>query len=226
MLRERQVELLRRAGAPSMTSPEAADLQPGFLLRPVWVANTFFFSKLTEDTRQGATITEHGYCYAGVARWTKREKVNVFACRLLLVPLNFGNSHWALGVIVMATKRIEVWDSINGGGNEEAARTLLHWLGDEFKNKNPPGASFDADEWDVDGRPSSPAPQQENYSDCGCFMLANVDFFLLGHVPNFLQTFIPHFRRHIARACLTGSVNAPARNLLQKEEKIIPPFPS
>jgi sentrin-specific protease 1 len=125
MLRERQVALLSLAGAPSMASPEAADLQPGSLLRPVWVANTFFYSKLTEDAQEGATVTERGYCYAGVARWTKRERVNVFACRLLLVPLNFGNSHWALGVIDMATKRIELWDSLNGGGNGRVARTLL-----------------------------------------------------------------------------------------------------
>ena len=174
----------------------------------MWVASTFFYSKLTEDAREGATVTERGYCYAGVARWTKREKVNVFACRLLLVPLNFGNSHWALGVIDMATKRIEVWDSNKGGGNGKVngkvARSLLRWLGDEFKNKNLPGASFDADKWNVEGHPSSPAPQQENYSDCGCFMLANIDFFLLGHAPNFLQASIPHFRQHIARTCLAG----------------------
>ena len=87
-----------------------------------WVASTFF-SKLTEDAREGATVTERGYCYAGVARWTKTE--NVFACRLLLVPLDFGNSHWALGVIDMATKRIEVWDSLNGAGNDKVACILL-----------------------------------------------------------------------------------------------------
>jgi hypothetical protein len=137
MLRLRSTALA--AAAMTGLPPDAPPLPPASLARGCWLANTFFFPKLSEDARsKHGRVLEPGYCYANVKRWTKRDKVDIFACRAVLVPLNYGNQHWALAVIHMAEKRIEVLDSL--GGNErsgQVARKLLRWLGDEFKNKAP-----------------------------------------------------------------------------------------
>lgn len=117
-------------------APAQAALAPSSPLRRVWLANSFFWPKLTEDRRDGGRVVEAGYCFANVARWTKRDKVDVFACRLVLVPLNYSNTHWALGAIYPTERRVEVYDSLGGGSrNDRVAGVLARWAADEWADK-------------------------------------------------------------------------------------------
>jgi hypothetical protein len=121
----------------SVETPAAqAALAAGSPLRRVWFASSFFWPKLTEDRREGGRVVEAGYCFANVARWTKRDKVDIFACRLVLVPLNYSNTHWALGAVYPRLRRIEVYDSLGGGArNDRVAEVLARWVADEWADK-------------------------------------------------------------------------------------------
>ena len=100
-------------------------------------------------------------------------------------------------------------------GGEEA---LLRYSYELLRAMTPPpsflpfplqNASFCAEEWDASGEPLTPAPRQNNRCDCGVFLLANADYFLLGMRPTFTQAFMAHFRKHIARACLATKLALP-----------------
>jgi len=63
--------------------------------------------------------------YAGVRRWTKKAKVNVFELDRVLVPINKGGFHWVLGVINVEAARIEYYDSMGREGESADNRPYL-----------------------------------------------------------------------------------------------------
>ena len=63
--------------------------------------------------------------YAGVRRWTKKAKVNVFELDRVLVPINKGGFHWVLGVINVEAERIEYYDSMGREGESADNRPYL-----------------------------------------------------------------------------------------------------
>ena len=95
------------------------------------------------------------YDYGGVRRWTLR--VNVFAHDRVLVPVNWGGSHWTLGVIYFKyvcrchptsfhppphthvhhrAKTIVFYDSLGSrSAGEFVCKTLSKWIDDERTNK-------------------------------------------------------------------------------------------
>jgi sentrin-specific protease 1 len=205
---------LAAAGLPGSSPLDVAALPRDSPLRPVYMPTSFFWPKLHEDTRDSGRVVEAGYCYAGVARWTK--KINVFECKALLIPVNYGNTHWAMAIIRLHEKRIEVYDSLRSGGRGDgvAAKALLRWLRDEHAHKKPPGVAFDEREWwlhGVDGNTlPQPVPQQSNGIDCGVFMLMFADCLAAGHAPAFAQADIPLLRSKIGAACLAIRLPVPA----------------
>jgi Ulp1 family protease len=70
--------------------------------------NSFFYTKLSEK----------GYNYDGVRRWTKRKKIDIFEQDVVFFPVNLQNVHWCMGVINLAEKRIEYFDSMNGRSSQ------------------------------------------------------------------------------------------------------------
>lgn len=205
---------LAAVGLPGSSPLDLAALPRDSPLRPMYMPTSFFWQKLHEDTRDsGGKVVEAGYCYSGVARWTK--KINVFDCRALLIPVNYGNSHWAMAIIRLHEKRIEVYDSLRSGGRGDgtAAKTLLRWLRDEHAHKKPPGVAFDEREWWLHGVGGNtlpqPVPQQNNGIDCGVFMLAFAECLALGQPPAFAQADIPLLRSKIGAACLKIALPLP-----------------
>lgn len=59
---------------------------------------SFFFAKLKTAG------------YDGVRRWTK--KVDLFACDVVIVPINMHNAHWVCACINVRQKRFEFYDSM------------------------------------------------------------------------------------------------------------------
>ncbi|CAM9891796.1 unnamed protein product, partial [Chrysoparadoxa australica] len=122
--------------------------------KPSYLPNSFFLSKLLEKGT---------YNYAGVKRWTRKAKVDVFACSKVILPVNVNNMHWCLAVVWVQEKRIQYYDSMGGSGMTYL-KALLRWLGDEMKDKK--SQSFDETGWEL--VPSQPGtPQQANGCDCG-----------------------------------------------------------
>jgi sentrin-specific protease 1 len=75
--------------------------------------NTFFYSMLTSRG------------YAGVRRWTKRAKINLFEMDRVLIPINKGGFHWILAVVNVAEKRVEYYDSMGREGVSKENRAVL-----------------------------------------------------------------------------------------------------
>lgn len=58
--------------------------------------------------------------YSGVARWSKRKKLNVAEKELIIVPINIMGTHWALAVVNNKLKSFQYYDSLSLLGNKKA----------------------------------------------------------------------------------------------------------
>lgn len=95
------------------------------LKRPkTFVFNTFFYTRLTSS----------GYDYPGVARWTKRARVDVLSKDLLLIPVNLGGMHWVLAGVDMRHRCFVYLDSLYGV-DDSVVTTLRRWIDDEVADK-------------------------------------------------------------------------------------------
>ncbi len=128
---------------------------------------------------------ENGYFrihYRNVERWTnfltKRGK-SIFDYDKLFFPVNINNTHWALIVVFIKQKTVTYFDSMCGPkGGVYFNRSILEWLTLEWLKVNKTATHEQIDEfvrqWQtIDAMPS--LPQQSNGSDCGVFVLMNVD---------------------------------------------------
>jgi sentrin-specific protease 1 len=130
----------------------------------VHAASSFFYARLTGGPG--------GYDYAAVRRWTKA--VDVFACDLIVVPINSGNTHWTLVAIRPGARRVEYYDSLPGS-RARVTRVFIHimtYLRDEHLDKR--GTSLELGKrpwtavWAKDG-----VPLQEDGSACAVFTITN-----------------------------------------------------
>ena len=94
----------------------------------VFTFNTFFYSLLSARG------------YAGVRRWTKKAKVNVFELDRVVIPINKGGFHWILVIVNVKEKRIEYYDSMGREGESNENRPVLmnvrNFMLEEAKNQN------------------------------------------------------------------------------------------
>jgi Ulp1 family protease len=79
----------------------------------VFTFNTFFYSLLSARG------------YAGVRRWTKKAKVNLFELDRVVIPINKGGFHWILVIVNIKEKRIEYYDSMGREGESNENRPVL-----------------------------------------------------------------------------------------------------
>jgi Ulp1 family protease len=216
LIRTRHADMLKAAlsavGMPDDFSLSAEDLDADSQLRPLHVFSSFFWTTLIRRTcdNSGRVVAEEGYCYERVARWTKN--INVFECKALLIPINFGNTHWALAVILPQEPRIFLLDSLRKGvGHTRVSEALLSWLEDELAAKKVP-RKFSRSAWRLhrDGELLEfPVPQQDNGCDCGVFMLMFAHLAAVLKLPVFGQEDINLLRRKIVLACLDVKLPTP-----------------
>jgi hypothetical protein len=158
-----------------------------------WIHNTFFWAKLQGTTGQ--------YDFEGVASWTRRAGIDLFAFKKILVPINITNQHWALAVIDNDARTVAYLDSMGGSGNS-VVEALCKYMSDEHKDKKGvplPGNPYTA------GQPPQNLPRQHNGFDCGAFLCAFCELIVRGVEPStavFSQQDIPAIRERILLTCI------------------------
>jgi Ulp1 family protease len=78
-----------------------------------------------------AFLSEKGFSYHRVQRWTRR--IDVFAMDRVIFPIHLG-SHWCLAVINFKEKKFEYYDSL-GSPNEKCVERLRRWVQEESMDK-------------------------------------------------------------------------------------------
>ncbi|KIJ32907.1 hypothetical protein M422DRAFT_52655 [Sphaerobolus stellatus SS14] len=131
--------------------------------------------------------------YSGVER-TTRKKFYPFDYETLIIPINHNKNHWVAVIVVEpkrliepeANGRIQIFtmDSLNMPQGE--LRNCIHqWLLDEAKIRgNAPLQEPISMDFAV--------PQQPNYTDCGPYMVHNIDRFMRHRQSLILHSSISH----------------------------------
>jgi sentrin-specific protease 1 len=178
-----------------------------------YVFNTYFYTRLMST----------GYDYGGVARWSRRAKVNVLELDLILIPVNLGNNHWVLSGIDLRSQCFMYLDSMHGRDSAGVVFAVKQWLTDEVRDKCGVAKAneISVDAWetltnkyrclpprrDVDGTkpPSRPPeaeahkiPRQRDGGSCGVFTAKIADCLEMGVATNFKQEDMKLIRSRMA----------------------------
>jgi sentrin-specific protease 1 len=163
---------------------------PGTAGRRIHFHSTFFFTKLTEN----------GFSYEKVRRWTRG--IDVFTNDLIIIPVNVKNTHWYLAVINLRHKRTEIYDSDDPAAPGAAAghvhEILMRYLKEEHMDKK--RTPLDEKEWTR--QPPGNHPQQSNKDDCGVFTLMTIFYMCHNAIVNFSQRDMPRLRRWLLQQVL------------------------
>ena len=159
-----------------------------------WIHSTFFYTRMMQNRT---------YDYPGIRRWAKsgNRPIDIFAFDRVLVPINRGNTHWALAVIDMVEHTVAYYDSLGGSG-EDVLANLIRYLADEHSEKKsaPLQHPFSS------ARAPPNLPKQHNGSDCGAFVCAFMTCVSFGVEPCedavFSQADMKLWRQKIAVSCL------------------------
>jgi Ulp1 family protease len=123
MVRERSLHPSKITKTPHVSSKSSSKPLPR-----IFAFNTFFYSLLSSRG------------YAGVRRWTKKAKINVFDLDRVVIPINKGGFHWILAIVNITEKRIEYYDSMGREGESNENRHVLtnirNFLQEEAKAQN------------------------------------------------------------------------------------------
>jgi hypothetical protein len=162
---------------------------------------SLMYQKLTEE--QGE------YRFRNVARWTRGRRVlDVFQARVLLVPINFGNVHWALVAVDFTARRIDYIDSMLPQKSKHEGATVVfgniqRFLRDKWAHSKRDPAAFGAD---FEERVRVDAAQQENSVDCGAFVLAFAEAIVRGEpLRTVKQSDIGYLRQRFAASVETAA---------------------
>ncbi|XP_009785316.1 ubiquitin-like-specific protease ESD4 isoform X3 [Nicotiana tabacum] len=152
--------------------------------------NTFFYKKLISG--------KGGYNYQSVKRWTSQRKLgySLFECDKIFVPIH-QEVHWCLAVINKKDEKFQYLDSL-GGRDNQVLRVLTRYFIDEVKDKN--GKDIDVSSWKQEF--VEDLPEQENWFDCGMFMIKYADFYSRDIGLRFSQEHMPYFRLRTAKEIL------------------------
>ena len=116
--------------------------------------------------------------HAGVARWTRRPKIQgkaLLPLEYVFVPVNASGNHWTLAVISPVRRTIEYFDSLHMPGQAEKVTDLMKvWLEGEL------GEDYKAEEWTIR---QTQGPHQGNFSDCGVHTVTTAKLIALGIDP-------------------------------------------
>lgn len=148
--------------------------------------STRFYQKLYENDE---------YQYKRVRRWTK--KIEIFSYHNILVPINVNENHWILVLIDTKTKALIYFDSFQTEKNkndvQRTAQTvcnnLKRWLKDLHIHEK---KSFPIAHWPCIIYKNT--PQQDNFIDCGLFMVRIAQMIMLEKKIDVTPLEMPYFR--------------------------------
>lgn len=124
----------------------------------------------------------------------------------IFFPINISNSHWTLAVLFIESKRIQYYDSLVSGQQQQDKflKSILNWLSDESKIKK--GVDIERSEWELVYCTQENTPQQTNGVDCGVFTIMFADFITDDlDINRISQNHMPHFRNKICSDILNAS---------------------
>ena len=165
----------------------------------VFLWNSFFWLKLSSDG--------NGYNYKAVQRWTSRKKIDIFLFDRIIVPMNVGKNHWALGLVDLKQRTISYFDSLAPRTvHASFAEYMIRYLEDEFRDKHKGEACPDF--LGTFTTTVVDPPQQKIGFDCGVFTCMNAECLTSGRYwIDFDQSMIPQMRRKIAVQISAGKIN-------------------
>lgn len=132
--------------------------------------------------------------YAGVKRWGRRLKLNIFDKRVIFIPININSTHWALSIINNHEKTISYLDSlVLKGGNPGFLKLIKAYMEGETERL---GVSIDVGDYKL--VPNYTVPQQRNGYDCGVFTCAAAVYIAQGHALSYTQGDMARFRQRMA----------------------------
>ncbi|TNV80992.1 hypothetical protein FGO68_gene15811 [Halteria grandinella] len=130
-------------------------------LTNAYVMNTFFYTMLEEMAKRG------DYSFAKIERCLRRQKVDLKAYALTLIPVNLTHSHWLFLAVDFKAWTVYVIDSI--GCAQELAQGYLDVVR-PFLNDFQGNSSI---EWTIEVTQS--IPKQLNGFDCGLCTCVNME---------------------------------------------------
>ncbi|CAO2834487.1 unnamed protein product [Amaranthus hypochondriacus] len=159
--------------------------------------NTFFFCKLAEPSKNPSCVFDGKAGFRRVRKWTR--KVNIFEKDYIFIPVNY-NLHWSLLVIchpgeVAAFSEENVDESVKVPcilhmdsirGSHTGLKDLVQsYLLEEWKEKQKETTEDIVSKFSNLRFLSLELPQQDNYTDCGLFLLHYVERFIAEAPENF-----------------------------------------
>ena len=118
-------------------------------------------------------------------------KGNLFSQKLVLVPIFHNGNHWTLVAIKPEEKSITYYDS-KKGRNHEVLNILLDYLKQEHRAKKK--CELEGN-WTLSHAQNIPC--QENFHDCGMFVIKYAQYLARGEAFTFNQTNMSYYRRRL-----------------------------
>ncbi|KAK7246708.1 hypothetical protein RIF29_41578 [Crotalaria pallida] len=159
--------------------------------------NSFFFRKLADLDKDPSSACEGRAAFLRVRKWTRR--VNLFEKDYIIIPINY-SLHWSLIVIchpgeVVCFRDEEIeespkvpcilhMDSLRGS-HKGLKNVFQSYLCEEWKERHSNVVDDVASKFLHLRFISLELPQQENFYDCGLFLLHYVEHFLVEAPVNF-----------------------------------------
>lgn len=160
---------------------------------------------------------EHsGYDYQRIKGYLKKRNTKKFGMNdvwseadMVIVPINIGRTHWAVGVVNVREERFEMYDSMYSG-DDQHLRRLQRWTADEFNRVEKKDIKNPVDQWRFFMPGPSDVPQQRNGFDCGVFSTMFGEWVSKGRgLPmTFGQSNMPYLRHRMALSIWQNEISA------------------
>lgn len=135
--------------------------------------------------------------YQGVARWAKRQNVNVTELDFIIIPINRNQVHWCLAVVNNRQKRFEFYDSLSGDGWHQL-HNIREYMVCESDRLYPGKHEEHVEKYDLYQIISNvKCPQQTNGSDCGVFTCKMAELLSQGKRLAFSQADMRNIRQRM-----------------------------
>jgi hypothetical protein len=160
---------------------------------------------------------ESNYRYEGIVDETA-DPDDIFDHGILFFPMH-SHHHWSLICVNVSRKELSGYDSL-GKDMTNYKRGIIHYVRMEYEKlaaRDPNKYPLSRDEFfkDWNCRFDS-VPQQENYSDCGIFLLQFAEYLSREQPFDFDQSHMKYFRQRMAFETLKGQLlPRPTRQLLE-----------
>lgn len=187
-----------------VTIKDLQTLRPGKWLNDVVI--DFYLSLVSDINPKYFSWTSHFFTtlqdrgYAGVKRWGKRRKLNLFEKDIVFIPINISSTHWALATIDNTKKTIQYYDSLSSyGGEFHGLRLIKSYMKGETERL---GINVDVDSYQI--LPNIQVPQQKNGFDCGVFTCICASYLARASRLDYSQKDMVMFRQRMVYEILVG----------------------